>query len=75
MTVFDWRIIMEVSLPFEIGTILKTTEDGIVRHDKLEYYIVGKEILVILRLCYDTDPRLSRPINLEHLKKNWEILE
>ena len=54
---------MNVSLPYEIGTILKTVESDKVQYDKVHHYIVGEKIQVVLELCYDTSPRLSVPID------------
>ena len=64
---------MNVNLPYEIGTVLKTTESGKVHYDEVHHYIVGKTIQVVLILCIDTDPRLSRPIDIERLKQEWEV--
>ena len=60
---------MNVSLPYEIGTILKTVESGKTQYDKIHHYIVETKIQVVLELCYDTDPRLSIPIDIEKLEK------
>ena len=62
---------MNVSMPYEIGTILKTIESGKVQFDKVHHYIVGAKIQVVLELCYDTSPRLSVPIDIESLEKKW----
>lgn len=62
---------MNVSLPYEIGTILKTVESGKVQYDKIHHYIVGTKIQVVLELCCKTAPRLSVPINIENLEEKW----
>lgn len=62
---------MNVSLPYEIGTVLKTVESGKTQYDKIHHYIVGTKIQVVLELCYDTDQRLSIPIDIEKLEKKW----
>lgn len=64
---------MNVNLPYEIGTVLKTMSFGKVEYDKVHHYIVGNKIQAILELCYKTDPRLSTPIDIEELKRKWEI--
>ncbi len=66
---------LNISLPYEIGTVLKTVESGIVRYDEVHHYIVGEKIQVVLMLCHDTDPRLSVPIDIEKLQKKWEVFE
>jgi hypothetical protein len=66
---------MNISLPYEIGTILKTTDSGVVHYDKVHHYIIGDKIQVVLTLCHDKDPRLSVPIDIEDLKKRWEVFE
>jgi hypothetical protein len=66
---------MHVSLPYEIGTILKTIESGKVQYDKIHHYIVGEKIQVVLELCYDTSPRLSMPVDIERLEKKWTICD
>ena len=64
---------MNVNLPYEIGTILKTMESGKIQYDKVHYYIVGSKIQAVLELCYQTDPRLSTPIDIEELQRRWEV--
>lgn len=65
---------MLFELPYEIGTVLKTTKNGEIFHDKVDYYIVGKNVSVVLRLCCDTkNSRLSKPIDISELKK-WEVV-
>lgn len=64
---------MHISLPYEIGTILKTVESDKVQYDKVHHYIIGTEIHVVLELCYDTSPRLSIPIDIERLQKKWTV--
>lgn len=66
---------MHVSLPYEIGTILKTIESGKVQYDKIHHYIVGEKIQVVLELCYDISPRLSMPVGIERLEKKWTICD
>lgn len=66
---------MNVSLPYEIGTILKTVESDKVQYDKVHYYIVGTKIQAVLELCYDTSPRLSVPIDVEKLRKKWTVCD
>lgn len=39
---------MNVSLPYEIGTVLKTVESGKTQYDKIHHYIVGTKIQVVL---------------------------
>lgn len=65
---------MNVSLPYDIGTVLKTIERGKEEHDMVHHYIVGKEIQVVLLLCYMNSPRLSRPIDLKTLEEKWTKL-
>lgn len=62
---------MNVSLPYEIGTVIKNVESGKTQYDKIHHYIVGTKIQVVLELCYDTNPRLSIPIDIEKLEKKW----
>ena len=38
---------MNVNLPYEIGTVLKTMESGKVQYDKVHHYIVGNKIQAI----------------------------
>lgn len=64
---------MNVNLPYEIGTVLKTTESDKVQYDKVHHYIVGNKIQVVLELCYETAPRLSIPIDIEELEQRWEV--
>ena len=64
---------MNVSLPFEVGTVLKTTESGNIQYDKVHHYIVGENIQVVLTLCHETDPRLSIPIDINDLQERWEV--
>lgn len=64
---------MNVNLPYEIGTVLKTTESDKVQYDKVHHYIVGNKIQVVLELCYETAPRLSIPIDIEKLEQRWEV--
>ena len=66
---------MNISLPYEIGTVLKATEAGTVHYDKVHHYIIGDKIQAVLMLCHDTDPRLSVPIDIEKLQKKWEVFE
>ena len=66
---------MDVNLPYEIGTVLKTMESGKVQYDKVHHYIVGNKIQVILELCYKTDPRLSIPIDIDELQQKWEVFK
>ena len=40
-------IAMNVNLPYEIGTVLKTIESGKVQYDKVHHYIVGNKIQAI----------------------------
>ena len=68
-------IAMNVNLPYEIGTVLKTIESGKVQYDKVHHYIVGSKIQVILELCCKTDPRLSTPIDIEELQQRWEVFK
>lgn len=64
---------MNVNLPYEIGTVLKTIEAGNVQYDKVHHYIVGNKIQAVLELCYETNPRISIPIDIEELQQKWEI--
>lgn len=65
---------MTIHLPYKIGTVLKTIESGAVHYDRVHHYIVvGKQIQVVLELCYETNPRLSDPIDIEDLKQKWEL--
>lgn len=64
---------MNVNLPYEIGTVLKTVESGKTRYDKIHHYIVGTRIQVVLELDYNTSPRLSIPIDIERLKTKWSV--
>ena len=66
---------MNVNLPYEIGTVLKTMESGKVQYDKVHHYIVGNKSQAILELCYETDPRLSTPIDIEGLQQRWEVFK
>ncbi len=62
---------MNVSLPYENGTVLKTVEAGKTQYDKIHHYIIGAKIQVVLELCYKTEPRLSVPIDIEKLESKW----
>jgi len=62
---------MNISLPYEIGTILKKNESGKEYYDKVHHYIVGKKIQVVLELCTNTNPRLSGPIDIKELQQKW----
>lgn len=62
---------MNINLPYEIGTILKKTENGKVHYDKVHHYIVAKKVQAVLELCTDTNPRLSVPIDIQDLKQKW----
>ncbi len=64
---------MNISLPYEVGTILKTVESGKVQYDKVHHYIVDADIKVVLELCYDTSPRLSVPIDIKKLQEKWTV--
>ena len=66
---------LKVELPYKIGTKLQTYENGKIQHDYVFCYIIGDSINVKLMLCYDTNPRLSIPISLDDLKKNWKPLK
>lgn len=66
---------MNVSLPYEIGTVLKAIESDEMQYDKVDHYIVGTKIQVVLELCYETNPRLSVPIDIENLDKKWSVLD
>ena len=66
---------MYVNLPYEIGTILKTVESDEVQYDKVQHYIVGEKIQVVLVLCYDKSPRLSVPIDIERLMEKWTVCD
>lgn len=63
---------MNIKLPYKIGTIVKTTERGF---DKIDHYIIGEKIFVVLILEYKTNPRLSVPIELNDFVQRWEVLE
>jgi hypothetical protein len=63
---------MNVNLPYEIGTVLRTVESGKEQFDKVHHYIVGSKIQVVLELCYETSSRLSTPIDIEELEQRWE---
>jgi hypothetical protein len=63
---------MNVNLPYEIGTVLKTVESGKEQFEKVHHYIVGIKIQVVLELCYETDPRLSTTVDIEELEQRWE---
>ena len=63
---------MKINLPYKIGTVLRTVESEKVQYDKVHHYIVGEKVQVVLVLCYDTNPRLSKPIDIDELKKNWK---
>ena len=64
---------MNVNLPYEIDTVVKTTESGQVHYDRVHHYIIGKKIQVVLVLCCTTDPRLSIPIDIEEFEQKWEV--
>lgn len=67
---------MNIKLPYKIGTIVKTTEGGFDKYDKIVHYIIGEKIFVVLILEYKTNPRLSVPIELNDFIKRWkEALE
>lgn len=62
---------MKIELPYKIGTIVKTTEGGIDKYDKINNYIIGEKIFVVLILEYKTNPRLSTPIELNEFIQSW----
>ena len=62
---------MKIELPYKIGTIVKTTEGGIDKSDKINNYIIGEKIFVVLILEYKTNPRLSTPIELNEFIQRW----
>ena len=66
---------MNVNLPYEIGTILKKEEFGKTRYDKLHHYIVGDELHAVVVLDYQTNPRLSVPIDIDRLQKEWIVCD
>ena len=67
---------MNIKLPYKIGTIVKTTDGGFERWDKIHHYIVAEKIFVVLMLEYKTNPRLSVPIELNYFIQKWkETLE
>ena len=66
---------MNVELPYKIGTVFKTTRNGKVEYDRINHYIVGRKIKVVLELSYQKDKWLSDPMFLEQLESKWEIEE
>lgn len=62
---------MNINLPYEPGTEVVTTESGIKRHDRIDHYIVGKKVQVVLVLECRTAPRLSVPIELDDFLERW----
>lgn len=65
---------MNINLPYEVGTVLKTIESGKEQCDRVHHYIVGNKIQVVLELCYETNPRLSMPIDIEKLNSKWKMV-
>ena len=39
---------MNIKLPYKIGTIVKTTEGGFDKYDKIVHYIIAEKIFVVL---------------------------
>ena len=66
---------MNVELPYKIGSVFKTIRDGKVQYDRINHYIVGRKIKVVLELNYETDKLLSEPMFLNELERNWEFVE
>ena len=65
---------MNVELPYEIGTVLKTKNQEKIRFNKVHHYIIaGNMVYVVLEFCHSPDSRLSDPIPLEELQQKWEI--
>lgn len=64
---------MNIDLPYEIGTVLKTTENGKEQYDRVHHYIVGSDIQVVLVLNYKKEPRFSIPIDIETFKQKWQL--
>lgn len=64
---------MNIKLPYAIGTVLKTVEGDKIQYDRIHHYIVGKDIKVVLELCYETDSRLSKAIDIDELLDRWEF--
>ncbi len=62
---------MKDILPYKIGTLLKTVEPGKTQYGKVHHYIVGTKIQVVLELCYETEPTLTEPIDIEKLSEKW----
>ena len=57
---------MNVNLPYEIGTVLKTMESGKVQYDKVHRYIG-----TVLR----NRSSISTPIDIEELQQRWEVFK
>jgi hypothetical protein len=49
---------MNINLPYEIGTVLKTVESGKEQFDKIHHYIISNKIQVVLELCYETQSKI-----------------
>lgn len=62
-----------IKIPYPIGTVLSTRKNGEWKNDKVHHYIIDNEGLkVILFLDYGEDNvRLSVPISIERLNKEW----
>lgn len=60
-----------VNLPYEIGTVVKTYQNGQKFTDRVRQYIVSDETNVILDINCD-ESRLSTPISLEEFKQRWK---
>lgn len=66
------KIEMVVCLPYPVGTILATKVNDRWQNDKIDHYIVDNNGLkVVLILNCDKQPRLSTPISIDRLNKNW----
>lgn len=59
--------------PYPVGTYLCKEEYGITHIDRVEEYVINKaKVFVILVLDVFKEPRLSTPIDIDSLLKQWK---
>ena len=64
---------MNIKLHYDLGTVVTCNESGKDIYAKVDHYIIDKKIYVVLMLDYNTDPRLSRKLDLEYFQNKWHV--
>ena len=65
---------MNVNLPYEIGTVLKTMESGKVQYDKVHHYC-RKQNSGYIGTVLRNRSSISTPIDIEELQQRWEVFK